>query len=157
MPKPVKPSWDGEREDGRTYNPIDGNWETDEYEWSSITLDHNQIASTMAIREDVQYLQIEELISEIKKLTNEHLRWGSNTISDINSRLHHLRDFLSDEDETLDILSAVDDFIENISSDTAHYFSTNKLLLKKNTIRLEEECEHLKQKKNLYQHLFSMW
>jgi hypothetical protein len=31
MPKPIddEESWDGEHEDGRTYNPEDGNWITD--------------------------------------------------------------------------------------------------------------------------------
>jgi len=106
----------------------------------------------MATAVNLQELEIEELISKIRRHTDEYLRWGSNTISDINLRLHHLKDFLSCEDDTLDLLNAVDDFIENINSHTNDNFSTNKLLLKKNTVRLEEEFENLKQKKNLYRY-----
>jgi len=110
----------------------------------------------MATSENLQELEIEELISKIRKLTNEYLHTGSTAISDINSGLHHIKDFLSPGDDTLDLLRAADDFIENINSHTNHYFSTNNLLLKINTIRLEEEFEKLKQKKNLYRYLFSM-
>jgi len=78
----------------------------------------------MATNENFQELEIEELISEIRKLTDEHLRTGSNTISDINSRLRRLRDFLSHGDDTLDLLSAVDDFIENTNSGVTHYFQS---------------------------------
>jgi len=110
----------------------------------------------MATAGNLQELEIEELILKIRKLTREYLCMNSNTISEINSRLHSLKDFLSSGDDTQDLLSAVDDFIKNISSHTSHYFSANKLLLKNNTIRLEDEFENLKRKKTLYSYtLFS--
>jgi len=108
----------------------------------------------MATAGNLQELELEELILKIRKLTSEYLRMNSNTISEINSRLHSLKDFLSFGDDTQDLLSAVDDFIENISSH--HYFSVNKLLLKNNAIKLEEEFENLKRKKTMYSYpLFS--
>ena len=94
--------------------------------------------------------EIEESISTIRKLTNENLRRHSNTIPEIRMRLQHLKDFLTQVDDSRDLWSVINDYIENISCIPICADMNNRLVLKVNTNKLEKEFEHFKNKKNLY-------
>ena len=93
-------------------------------------------------------LEIEELISTIGKLSKDNLRYGLNTISEIQTKLLHLRDFITQFDDTQDIATAADDFIETLN--TLSYHNNNELPLKQCNNKLRQELEKYKSKRNFY-------
>jgi len=97
--------------------------------------------------------ETEELISSIKTLC---LRSHLNTTSELQRKLHHLKEFLNDVEGAQDLSNIVDDFIENTGSQLNHGLSGNKLLLKTNIDKLEYEFENFKTKKNLFRYLFGL-
>jgi len=100
--------------------------------------------------------EIEELISTISKLANENLSKDSFAISEIQKKLHHLKDFITPVEGSQDLLSAVDDYIENLNCLPICAHMNNRLVLKVNLDKLETEFENFKRIKNLYRCLFGL-
>jgi len=93
-------------------------------------------------------LEIEKLISTIDKLTRGNLRFGLNTISEVQTKLLHLKNFIDSFDDTQDILITVDNFMETINTLLPH--NNNKLILKQCNNKLGQELEKYKSKRNTY-------
>jgi len=92
-------------------------------------------------------LEIEELISTIDKLTTDNLRYGLKATSEIQTKLLHLKDFITPFDDTQDIATTFDDFIETLNTLNHH---SNKLLLKQCNNKLKQEFEKYKSRRNVY-------
>lgn len=107
----------------------------------------------MSTATDNDLHEIKELVSAIRKLTTEHIRAGRNTISEIRLRLGRLKDFLSTVDDSQDLLSATDNFIQNTNSLVDCCPSSNNLFLKTNMCELDEQFENFKLKNNVYRYL----
>jgi len=102
----------------------------------------------MASTTNFNQLEIEDLISTIDKLTTDNVRYGLNTISEIQIKLLHLRDFITSFHDIQDISTTVDDFIETLNN--LPNYQNNKLLLKQCNNKLKEELERYKIKRNVY-------
>src|SRR5271165_338677 len=103
--------------------------------------------------EDVQ--EIKEIISAIKKTLNENVRTGPLAAEEIQNHLLRLKDYLTHLDDSQDLLSVVCDFIEttrNLPVIVGNCLQ-NKLTLKSNIKRLDEEFLNYQQKKDLLQQL----
>ena len=95
-----------------------------------------------------QEIEIEELILSIDKLTRNNLRYELNTFSEIKTKLLHLRNFIPPSNDTQDIVTTVDDFIDTLNSLSIN--QDNKLLLKQCNNKLGQELKKYKSKKNVY-------
>ena len=91
--------------------------------------------------------EIEEIISSIKKVARDTLCHGFSN-SQIWTRLHHLKDFITHLDDGQDLLNVIEDFIEVGSTGL-----NDKLLLKTNILKLEETFAIFKSKKGMYRYL----
>jgi len=107
----------------------------------------------MSTAADNDLQEIEELVSTVRKLTEEHLRGFRNTISEIRLRLGHLKDFLSAVDSCQDLLNTTDNFIQNTYSFVDYCPWNNNLLLKTNMCELDEQFEKFKFRNNVYRYL----
>src|ERR1051325_4280630 len=94
--------------------------------------------------------EIEEIISSIKRLLKDNLHLNFSD-SQIWTRLHHLKDFVTHLDDGQDLLNVIEEFIEVGSTGL-----NDKLLLKTNILKLEEAFANYKSKKDMYRYLFHM-
>src|SRR5271157_4192573 len=99
--------------------------------------------------------EIKEMISSLKKTIGENLYVDSWTIEEIQNQLCLLKDFLTHLDNSLDLLSVVNDFIDGTNS--LHGIPGNhlqsKMTLKSNIKKLDEEFLNFQQKNDLRQQL----
>ena len=107
----------------------------------------------MPCNHDVQ--EIKEIVSAIKKIVNENLWMDSWAIGQIHQHLCQLKNFLTNVDNSADLSSVVSDFIDSTSNlpDVAGTHLQNKLTLKSNIVRLEEEFRNFQRKVDLFQQL----
>ena len=99
--------------------------------------------------------EIKEMISSLKKTIGENLYVDSWTIEEIQNQLCLLKDFLTHLDNSLDLVSAVNDFIDSTSSllGIPGNHLQSKLTLKSNIKKLDEEFLNFQQKSDLHQQL----
>src|SRR5271156_1321222 len=99
--------------------------------------------------------EIKEMISSIKKTVDENLLVDSRTIQEIQNHLCLLKDFLTHLDNSLDLLSAVNDFMDSTNSllGIPGNHLQSKLALKSNIKKLDEEFLNFQQKADLFQQL----
>jgi hypothetical protein len=100
-------------------------------------------------------LEIEEIISSIKKTCRDSSRMDSSTVELIKDNLLKLQDYLTHLDNTQDLSSVVSDFIRSTNS-LLELFNNHleiKLTLKANITLLEKEFSNYQQASDFHKQL----
>lgn len=104
---------------------------------------------------NIHELEIEEIISSIKKTFRDSSRMYSSTVAGIKENLLKLQDYLTHLDNTQDLSSVVNDFIGSTNS-LLELFNNHleiKLTLKANIALLEKEFLNYQQASDFYKQL----
>jgi len=109
----------------------------------------------MTTRNIYDELEIQEIISSIKKTVRDSFRMDSSPIELVHNHLLRLQDYLTYLENTQDLSSVVSNFIESLTN--LHGVHNNhlqiKLFFKSNIVLLEEAFLNFRQTFDCYRHL----